>query len=521
MGMVRTVALLTALLAVACSPAAPPPAGQTTPQERRAADQKLTIAVKGIFGNPTPQSSATLHFVYYPLYDNLTAIVGNYEVRPWVAERWELRDDKTWRFILRRDLTWPDGSRLTARDVAFTLETVLQQRWPQQPYFTSVSAVTVVDDFTVDLALEQPDMSIPAAGNFLWIIPRDYFLRVGFDGFVANPVGSGPYELVTFRTADRVVYRKRATPHAFRQAVAEQLTYQVIAENAQIINGLRTGAVDLALDVNFTADQAETLKNAGMELHVGLSTLQYMAFPQGVAELRGTPLREKRVRQALWYAVNREALATTLYKGYAKPAISVAVPDTPYHDPTIPVPPYDPARSRQLLAAAGYPNGFRLPAGLGYNTAFTTQDVIVALQADLRAVGVEFDVVANERAVAVDKAYGRNNLQKEDIWVARQGDPLGFGGSRTFIGCGKPVGDPSALYWCSPEWDRLMDAAYAEKDEQRRAELLKRAARLQVEEAVYQALYVEPLFAAARENIRGFRPVHPLYYHLDSAYRIE
>jgi ABC-type transport system substrate-binding protein len=517
----RRLGVALALVAVACSPAAAPQPGAPAPQETRAERQNLRVAVKGIFGNPTPQSSATLHFVYYPLYDNLTKLSEGYEVKPWIAERWALQGNASaWRFFLRKDMTWPDGSKLTAEDVAFTVETTLKSRWPQLPYFENVTGAQVVDEYTVDLLLKQPDMSIPAAGNFLWIIPKQYFERVGFDGFVQKPMGSGPYELVSFRNADSVQYRKRSQPHAFRKAVAEEIVFTVISENAQIINGLRTGEIDLALDVNFTGEQANTLKQAGASLHVGLNTLQYIALPQGVAELRKTPFTDKRVRQALWYAINREAIATTFFQGYAQPAISVAVPGTPYHDPSIRIPPYDPARAKQLLAAAGYPNGFRLPAGLDYNTAFTTQDIIVAIQANLREIGLEFDVTPNERAVAVDKAYGRNNLQKGDIWVARQGDPLGFGGSRTFIGCGKPVGDPSALYWCNQEWDRLMDQAYAEPDERKRGEILKRAARLQVEEAYYQALYVEPLFGVAGPKTRGFDPDHPLYFHFDGAYKI-
>ncbi|MCS6801767.1 MAG: ABC transporter substrate-binding protein [Chloroflexota bacterium] len=514
-------ALVLALTAAACAPAASPQPGAPAPQETRAERQHLRVAVKGIFGNPTPQASATLHFVYYPLYDTLTKLSEGYQVTPWVAERWALQGDAAaWRFSLRRDMSWPDGSKLTAEDVAFTLETVIKSRWPQLPYFENVTGAHVVDEYTVDFLLRQPDMSVPAAANFLWIIPKKYYESVGFDGFVQKPMGSGPYELVSFRNTEGVHYRKRPQPHAFRKAVAEEITFTVIAENAQIINGLRTGEIDLALDVNFTAEQANALKQANMDVHVGLSTLQYIALPQGVNELRRTPFTDKRVRQALWYAINREAIATTLFQGYAQPAISVAVPGTAYHDPTIPLPPYDPARARQLLAEAGYPNGFRLPVGLGYTTAFNPQDVVVAIQSNLRDVGIEFTVTPNERAVAVDKAYGRNNLQKEDIWMGRQGDPLGFGGNRTFFGCGKPVGDPSALYWCNPEWDRLMDQAYAEPDERRRADILKRAARIQVEDAYIQALYVEPLFGVAGPKTRGFKPDHPLYFHFDAAYKI-
>lgn len=510
------------LMLTACAPAAAPQPGAPVPQETRAERQHLRVAVKGIFGNPTPQASATLHFVYYPLYDSLTKLSEGYQVKPWVAERWALQDNAAaWRFFLRRDMTWPDGTKLTAEDVAFTLDTVIKNRWPQLPYFENVTGARVVDDYTVDFLLRQPDMSIPAAANFLWLVPKKYFESVGFDGFVQKPMGSGPYELVSFRNTEGVHYRKRSQPHAFRKAIADEIVFTVIAENAQIINGLRTGEIDLAVDVNFTAEQANTLKQASMDVHVGLSTLQYIALPQGVNELRKTPFTDKRVRQALWYAINRQAIATTLFQGYAQPAISVAVPGTAYHDPTIALPPYDPARARQLLTEAGYPNGFRLPVGLGYTTAFNPQDVVVAIQSNLRDVGIEFTVVPNERAVAVDKAYGRNNLQKEDIWMGRQGDPLGFGGNRTFFGCGKPVGDPSALYWCNPEWDRLQDAALAERDPTRRAQLLRDANRLMREDAPVIPLYLPASFVVHSPKLAGLDFEGYSQISFDAAYRVK
>ncbi|MFN8534167.1 MAG: ABC transporter substrate-binding protein [Dehalococcoidia bacterium] len=522
MRILYSVGLVVALMVSGCAPAAPSAApASNAPAERRAAAQNLKIGVKGLFGNPTPQSSATLHYLFYPLYDNLTAIGEDYLVKPSVAEKWELRPDGAWRFTLRRDMTWPDGSKLTSSDVKFTVDTILDKKWPQRSYLTSVEEATIVDEYTVDLRMKHPDMSIPAAGNFIWIVPKVYFEQVGFDAYVQKPVGSGPYELVSFRNATSVQYRKRSAPHAFRRPIADEVSFTVIGENAQLVNGIRTGEIDLVTDVAFSADHAQSLKAAGFDLYTSFTSLQYIMFPQGVNQLRETPLTHKQVRQALAYAINREALAGNLFKGYAKPAYSLAVPGTGYYDPSIAVPAYDPAKAKQLLAAAGYPNGFRLPTGLDYNTAFTSQDVIVAIQANLRAVGVEFEVIANERGVAVDKAYGRNNLMKGEIWVATQGDPLGFGGSRTFIGCDKPVGNPLAENWCNPEWDRLMDFAYADKDETSRAQTLKRAARLQADDAVYQALYLQPLFTVGAKRVRNARTSDAPYYNFDPAYLVE
>jgi peptide/nickel transport system substrate-binding protein len=366
-----------------------------------------------------------------------------------------------------------------------------------------------------------PDMSIPSAGNLLWIIPKKYYESIGFERFAEKPVGSGPYALEMFRNADSIRYVKRSEPHAFRQAVANELNFKVISENSQILAGLRTGEIDMATDINLTGEQAVTAKNEGLNVLSKLTGIIYVALPEGSFTSRDTPLQDKRVRMAVKYALDNAGIAKNLFAGYASPAYQLAIEDRLYYDPSIPEIKHDVAKAKALLAEAGYPDGFRLPLGMDYTPAQVLQDVIVAIQGNLNAVGIQFDVISNERAVFVDKAYGRNNLPKGDIWVATQGDPIGFGGSRTFIGCGKPAGGaPTALIWCSEEWDSLMDAAYQERDSAKRGELLKKANRVQYNEAVYIPIYNNPLFILHTEKVRGFTR-DAAYYNLDAAYKVK
>jgi peptide/nickel transport system substrate-binding protein len=153
--------LVAPLLLVGCAPAAStaPAAGGVTPAAVRDEQQILRLAVGQLTGTLSPQAPASSVELYWNLYDNLTQFGPNFEVRP-LADRWELRDqNRTWRFTLKRSVTWPDGKPLTAQDVAFN--EMLKSNWPARSYFTFATGATAIDDWTVDILSSQPAMSVP------------------------------------------------------------------------------------------------------------------------------------------------------------------------------------------------------------------------------------------------------------------------------------------------------------------------------------------------------------------------
>jgi len=369
-------AIAAVFLASACSPAAPTPApsnnGGTTsgssapaPAEVRDENQVIKVGVTGLIGNPTPQSSSSNLFEFWPMYDSLTQFGANYEVKPSVAEKWDLSaDGKTWTFTIRKDMKWPNGDPLTAEDVAFTMNTVNDKTWPQKAFFANVTSAKATSDTTVEFATKQQDMSVPNGGPYLWIVPKKYYESIGFDQFILKPMGSGPYEMTSFKAADNISFKKRTAEHAFRKPIANEISFKAIPENSQIIAGLRTGELDIASQVNFSGDQVDQLKAAGMNIYMALASVSSFPFVQGSYESRNTPLKDKRVRIALNYAIDKEAIAKTIYKGYSKPTGQVGVPGSLYWDDTVQPYPYDPAMAKKLLADAGYPNGFKLPMGM-------------------------------------------------------------------------------------------------------------------------------------------------------------
>ncbi|MCS6800464.1 MAG: ABC transporter substrate-binding protein [Chloroflexota bacterium] len=512
------------LLSVACAPAAPTtPTGGVAPAEQRDEQQILRVAVGVMIGNPTPQASRANLFQYWPLYDNLTTFGPKYEVRPWVAERWSVSPDGlTWTFTIRSDMKFANGDPLTSEDVVFSIQEILDRRWPQTSYLLNVTSVTNPTPTTVELKLSAPNAAIPNGGPFIWILPKKYYQSIGFEAFVQKPMGSGPYELVSFQQANQIIYRKRAEPHAFRKPIANEIHFRLIPEAVQVINGLTQGELDMAM-FSFSGDQANQLKQRGIVVTAQLNSSAQIAMPQGSWELRDTPLKEKRVRLALNYAVNKEAIASGLYGGYAQPTGQVAVPDTDYFDPTVQPIPYDVAMARRLLAEAGYPNGFRLPGGLDYSTGRGEQNMLVAIQADLRAVGVEVELIPNEESVFVDKAYGRRDLPKGDLWSGSNGEDNGFfTGLRTFYGCDKPVGAPRrAMLYCNPEWDRLMDLAYAEADVAKRRQLFLQANRVFREDVPVIYTVSRSQFVVFTPKVKGVELPTPNVYNLDTVYKIK
>jgi peptide/nickel transport system substrate-binding protein len=250
----RRISLAALLFLTACaSPAAPTAPALTgggaapQPAEQRSDNQRINIAVKGLIGNPTPQASSFNFWLYWPMYDNLTMLDENYKVLPSVAEKWDLgADQKSWRFTIRKDLKFSNGDPLTADDVAFTLNTIIQKNWPQKGQFTTATEAKVVDDKTVDLFSTQLDVTIPANMAYVWIVDKKYYDSAGFDGYVTKPIGSGPYVLTDFKANDSMTFKKRSEPHPFHKVEADELFFKVVPENSQILNGLITGDIDIA-----------------------------------------------------------------------------------------------------------------------------------------------------------------------------------------------------------------------------------------------------------------------------------
>jgi peptide/nickel transport system substrate-binding protein len=508
------------LVFAACTPAPAPAPGQTTgaqsqPAEKRSSNQVLRMTDTGMPASMSPESSVG-HITFTMLYDQLVLLDNKFNVIPWVATSWEQTNPTTWRVHLRNDMTFANGDKLTANDVKFTIDYFLSAKTPQATRFPTLTEIKVVDDYTFDFLTKTPDASVPVNLIYVYIMPKNYFQQVGKDGFVAKPMGSGPYQLAEFRSGDLARFTLRSEPHAFRKPIATEVVFRVLPEATSTMAGMQTGDLDIVLGQQFTADQLDGLAKAGATIKSKPNGTLNALFPQPESKARNLPTLDKRVRQAINYAVNKDALNQTFYRGAAPPAGQIGIPDTPFYDPTIQPYPYDPAKAKQLLADAGYPNGFKFPVGLDFTPYSANGDMMLAIQSDLRNVGIELAVNSYELGTFLDKFYSRNGQTKGDLMVAvaNEGDGL----STTSFGlysCNKP---PEAIWWCNADFDKYLGQMINEPDPAKRPALGHMAAQAQTADVPNLYLLHTPRYIVTGKNIRGFDfPAS----NIDLVYRVE
>jgi peptide/nickel transport system substrate-binding protein len=509
---------LAACSPAAPSPAAPPaaaPAGPTA--EKRAANQTLNVAQVGLPATMSPESSAANYQLYGAMYDAMTVLDAKANIVPAAATKWSQTDPTTWRFNLRNDMTFSNGDKLTAADVEFTLNKIVADKMPQISLMNNLTGAKMVDDYTVDVMTKVPDASILPGLSSGWIMPKAYYTTSGKDGFATKPIGSGPFQLTSYRASDMAVFKKRSTEHPYRKSVLADLTIRSITEQNQMVNGLQTGDLDVlqGFILGDTADQiAKNIPGANVQYRVTNNFSALISQPEN--KQRNTPLTDIRVRWALSYAVDKEAMAKNLYKGYAKATGQLTVPDSPAWDDSIQPVPYDPAMAKKLLADAGYPNGFKLPVGIDYTTNVDPK-LVLALQSNLRDVGIEASANMYELAAFLDKYYGRNGQTKGDLFIQTTGDGNGFmTQAQGLYSCNIPL-----VWWCNPEFDKNMALANSEPDVQKRGVLMKKAIRAFYDDVAHINLVIAPTFVISGPKAKGFVWGHTSAFFYDSFYKVE
>ena len=373
---------------------------------------ELRLAMSGIgFMRPIPWQETTFGKGYMTLlYDFLVGANpdGSLSTANGAAERWELSPDGlTWTFWLRRDITFHDGTKLTAEDVKWSLEMVIK---PESVagfavrLRRSIAEIEAVDPYTLVIRTQKPDLWLAqdlsmAAGHEMAILPKAYYEQVGVEGFIANPIGSGPYKWVKGVTG--VFIELEAVDQHWAEGVPKykMVKYMVVPEESTRIAMLQTGEVDI---VSASRERVPELQTKGFNVFVKeRGSVMGCYFHQ---QWDSVPIADKRVRQALNLAINREEIAQFIFAGQAKlmamyPVGSFAV--AAGADPSLPPYPYDPEKAKQLLAAAGYANGFETTIySYGREDVPEMSRLIEAIAGYMAEIGVKLNIFATEYPIA-------------------------------------------------------------------------------------------------------------------------
>ncbi len=395
---------------------------------------------------------------------------GTTELIPDLAESYTISEDGlTYTFKLRPGVKFHNGRDLTSADIKYSIERSVhpETQSPGQGFFWQIdgfdemaagnaqelTGITTPDDQTVVIQLSQPDATFLqiVAINFAFAVPREEIEKYGPD-FGRNPVGTGAYKMTEWTLGQRVVFDRN--PDYFREDAPhlDRIIFEVGQDPSVALLRLKRGEVDVLGDpipsANFLQEKNDPANEGliveGELLHTGYITLNTTE----------APFDNKLVRQAVNMAINKERVVR-IVNGRGVVANQPLPPAMPAYDTAFEGYPYDPAKAKELLAEAGYPDGFETEL-YAMNTDPNPR-IAQSFQQDLAAVGIKAEIKALAQATVID-AGGQGTAPMlwsgGMAWIADYPDPSNFYGP--ILGCGGAV--PGGWNWakyCNEEIDAM------------------------------------------------------------------
>ena len=435
--------------------------------------------------DPTAGAAAAVdEVVYQNIFEGLTRMTGAGTVEPALAQGWTISPDHlVYIFKLRPNVRFHDGSLLTAADVKFSLDRARAQDSAnaQKALLEPVASVDVVDPLTVKIRLNRPYaefLSVLAWGDMVIVSPASASTNA------SRPIGTGPFRFESWQRGTSVQLSRNPT-YWGRAPALQRATFKFYSDPTAAYTAIRSGTVDAF--VNYSAPENVSEFKADPHFVVTLGSTQsktILALNNEVA-----PLNDLRVRRAISYAVNRNAIIQGAMFGFATPIGSHFSPADPAYIDLTGFYPYDPAKARQLLAEAGYPHGMDLVLRLPPRAyARRSGEMIVA---QLQAVGIRTRIENMEWAQWLDQVFGRHDFE---MTIVDHVEPMDYG----------IYGRPDYYFgYHSASYNALLKQLEGTLDPDHRKAILQKMQIQLASDAANVFLFQQPRINVHRKGIEG------------------
>jgi peptide/nickel transport system substrate-binding protein len=461
----------------------------------------ITLAVLSSPNSLDPRigSDETSQRVHQLIFDNLLALDDQLKVIGGLAESWEQTDPITYIIRLRKGVRFHDGHELTAEDVVFTFGCFIDPAFvsPRKGAYRTLDRVDAVDPYTVRFTLKEPFGSFPIQ-LVMPVVPKGAGPELR-----ERPIGTGPYQFVSLAVDDHV--ELAAFPDYFRGKPANDgVVLKVVPDEIMRALELRKGTVDMVVN-DLSPDVIHQL---AAEKSVTIAESPGTDYAYVGINMRDAVLKDRRVRHALGYAIDRQAIVDHLRRGLARPAIGILPPASWAFDENVFQFSHDPARAIALLEAAGYrdPDGDGPEPRLRLSLKVSTNEFIrlqaAVIQQDLKKVGIELDVRSYEFATLYADVL-KGNFQLFTLQWVGVSDPDML--RRVFHSKQMPPNGFNRGYYDNPEVDRLIDTAMAATTDADRRRWYGQAQRVLAEDAPYISLWYKTNVAVSRTQIEGVK----------------
>jgi peptide/nickel transport system substrate-binding protein len=473
--------------------------------------------------DPYSQNESLTNLFSQSVHDTLVMRDNSLKLVPGLATSWQQLNPTTWRFTLRRGVKFHDGSPFTADDVVFSFERASHPNSQLRQYAIPVGKASRIDDHTVEFVQDRPNPVTLEHATTIYIMSRAWATKnkverpLDFKGKEETPAsrsanGTGPWILVSREPGVRTVLRRNPEWWGAKDGRAPgnvtEVVYTQVSADATRTAALLSGQVDFVLDpppqdLRRLEEGKVTKVVRGQENRV-----VFFGFDQSRDELlyssvKGrNPFKDVRVRQAVYHAIDIEAIRSRIMRNASLPTGGITpsiLASNPEAEKRLP---FDPARSRQLLAEAGYPSGFDVTLDCPNNRYINDEEICLAVAAMLARVGVQTRVTTMPRATYFPK------LEKFDTSMYM----LGWGGAitdaQTML---SPVlrspdpktGNGSFNYgrYVNPKLDALIDAAAIEPNVEKRLEIIRQAIAEHNAQVHHVPLHRQMIPWAMRSNV--------------------
>lgn len=458
---------------------------------------------------------------------------GTTEVKPGLAERWEISEDGlSYTFYLRKGVKFhttkgfKPSRNFNADDVLFSFNRQWQKDHPYHTvsggsyeYFNSMGmgdlleSIEKVDDYTVTFHLKRPEAPFIAnmAMDFASILSAEYADKLTKAGkkeqIDLKPVGTGPFQLVAYQK-DAIIRYQAHPAYWAGKASLDNLVFSITPDAAVRYAKLKAGECHVMpypnpadLEAMRRDDQINLLEKEG--LNVG-----YLAF-----NVEKEPFDDKKIRQALNIAINKQAIIDAVFQGAGRKAKNPIPPTIWSYNDEVKDYPYDPEKAKAMLVEAGFPEGFEtdlwaMPVQRPYNP--NARRMAEMIQADWARIGVIARIVSYEWGEYLKRSKDGDHRTILLGWTGDNGDPDNF--LAVLLGC-DGVGSANRARWCYEPYDDLVMQAKRISDREERARLYQEAQVIFKEQAPWVTIAHSVVFQPVRKEVRDFR-IDPLGGHI-------
>ncbi len=451
------------------------------------------------------------------------------EMKPWVAESWEISEDHlTYTFHLRDDVRFSDGHPLTANDVRFTYDRIKDPAVDAphaRNYYKDVIACEIIDESTVRYRCSEPYYRHIVALGLLEIIPEHIYGKGDFNKHPnnRNPIGSGMYMVEKWETGLQLALKRN--PHFWGKAVFgepyfDKIIYEIILDDTAAMQKLARGDLDVMgsfRDIR-PEDWVKRASSEKFEARFNKFAYSQPAYRYAGWNARRPMFSDKRVRQALTMLMDREAICDKIFYGFAKVATGNFMPGTPEHNKDIRPWPFDPARAKELLAEAGWADSdgdgildkdgvvFRFEA-MTSNASKDGERILTVYKEELARVGIELNIRLVEWATLLQRKDERDFDCLLLAWIMPPDpDPYQVWHSSQSEKGSNYVG------FINEEADKIVEDARVSFDREERVRLYNRFHSIVHEEQPYTFISVAQTLLAVDKRVEGITiyPYEPL-----------